>query len=274
MDRHVTGRSGRASGRPPGPDRSGRPALRSPLAAATGRSRRAAGGEQPWDGPARPRRRRHGAMKRRRVLPAGRAGSGAPGARSVIRRLPPLGFDPLVCWGRSSHPSSLDAKREAALHHALGRHVGLAEGHLYAEAVEQPAEREREVLRVGVAGELAVLPARRGRSPRSAARVIEPEVGAADGRIAGAADPDLHPQGVVTEAAGPEAGFLDQVTFNRKPTSSTSLVTGSPQHAPAFQPYCAFFATGSGVSTFGRSSYRRDMPPDNRSRRHWGPYRR
>ena len=42
---------------------------------------------------------------------------------------------------------------------------------------------------------------------------------------------------------------MSAMTLSRKPTSSMCLVTGSPQHFPAFHPYCAFFATGSGVST-------------------------
>ena len=36
------------------------------------------------------------------------------------------------------------------------------------------------------------------------------------------------------------------MTFSRKPTSLIFLVTGSPQHSPAFQPYCACLATGQG----------------------------
>jgi len=42
---------------------------------------------------------------------------------------------------------------------------------------------------------------------------------------------------------------MSEMTFSRKPTSLTCLVTGSPQHCPAFQPYWACLATGSGVST-------------------------
>src|SRR5580658_338213 len=42
---------------------------------------------------------------------------------------------------------------------------------------------------------------------------------------------------------------MSEITLRRNPTSLMCLVTGRPQHSPAFQPYCAFLATGSGVST-------------------------
>ena len=42
---------------------------------------------------------------------------------------------------------------------------------------------------------------------------------------------------------------MSEMTLSRKPTSSMCLVTGRPQHLPAFQPYWACLAIGSGVST-------------------------
>ena len=42
---------------------------------------------------------------------------------------------------------------------------------------------------------------------------------------------------------------MSAMTFRRNPTSLTCFVTGKPQHCPAFHPYWAFLATGSGVKT-------------------------
>src|SRR5204862_3385677 len=82
----------------------------------------------------------------------------------------------------------------------------------HTQTVEQAAEHQSEIVRVGIGAEFAILLTLSddvGDQPALAA--VQAEVGPPDGRVAAGADPDLHPQGVVVEPTGPEAGLLDEM---------------------------------------------------------------
>src|SRR5579872_819368 len=102
-------------------------------------------------------------------------------------------------------------QREAPRDHALGREVRLPECHLNPQTVHEPAQREGEVLGIGIARELPrALPFTDNFRDQLALSAIEAEVVLAHRRIAPGPHPDLHPKRVVAEAAWPEARLLDQ----------------------------------------------------------------
>ena len=104
-------------------------------------------------------------------------GTARPAAATPARRMNVLRVLPLMSsllssprapLGSSSHPSSTEASARQRSTIRSARHVGLTQRDLHAEPVHQPAQRQREVVRIGVPVEVSRRPGPRARCPRSA----------------------------------------------------------------------------------------------------------